>query len=554
MKNIKMPFSIKIHTFLVLIFSFIAVFISYNIYLLNWNLNSIYVFIWSIYLFVFSLIFLKNPKKFAILHFINYFLFIWSLAWIWYLILNLDKEYTKLLENWFYWVINDFKLYILDIYVTEVLIFFAVLWWILAIMYIYLIYAFIIYKIRLNKWEEKLDNKYLTEEWQSSWVIASFLLSIFILWAFYFLYFNIPYRFSKVPDEYFTTKYQNLPINDEWNWINEIINFEKNYKIDENLQKETTDLFSCLTSKKEDQNQNSTWWPACKNEKLKEIYKNLNNSMPSKEEEKLIVEFIQNLDLYKFKKDLANSVKDNFIKVLSIDKWNKIIEKILEKKFIKSDISEISYNWIFNQIRANFYNAIFYLNKNENEKGLKYITNNYLLWKKLMDWDINLIWLLTWNQITKMSLLELDFITNNYIILPKEKEVLVSILKKEIDIKANRKNAIIWDYYYYINELNKVTLNDSLFFDKNQTKELFKSILFNEIEEKYNEDYSICSGLFKEEWTSFYETFKYENIFKKNVIWFSLAFNRCSSIYSAQNKKLEDTENLRKEILEKLKK
>jgi len=42
-----------------------------------------------------------------------------------------------------------------------------------------------------------------------------------------------------------------------------------------------------------------------------------------------------------------------------------------------------------------------------------------------------------------MSLLELDFITNNYIILPKEKEVLVSILKKEIDIKANRKNAII---------------------------------------------------------------------------------------------------------------
>jgi len=42
--------------------------------------------------------------------------------------------------------------------------------------------------------------------------------------------------------------------------------------------------------------------------------------MPSKEEEKLIVEFIQNLDLYKFKKDLANSVKDNFIKVLSIDK------------------------------------------------------------------------------------------------------------------------------------------------------------------------------------------------------------------------------------------
>jgi len=42
-------------------------------------------------------------------------------------------------------------------------------------------------------------------------------------------------------------------------------------------------------------------------------------------------------------------------------------------------------------------------------------------------------------------------------------------------------------------------LNDSLFFDKNQTKELFKSILFNEIEEKYNEDYSICSGLFKEE-------------------------------------------------------
>lgn len=351
---------------------------------------------------------------------------------------------------------------ILNIFAIKFSLFFIIQ----IVLNIFFLYKISNFKKSLNiHWKNSINSKLnivnYTNINQLKNIFISYLLVISSLIIFYFSYYNIPtFNLKYIDDTYFenTYKYKDKDITYEDNWIKYVKEYSKYIKNLEYIEDEQ--IFS---------------------------------------------------DISKWKKIKKNELK--LEKINEIDKLRLWINRIISKKAIIDNPKNnyLDLQWFTIMARETIQNSLYYLNKWDNNKWIKYLTDNYILWNMLITsywWYIPFI---VWMSIQNITITELNYILNNYVLDKNSLEYIKNIIISSNDITNSFKNAIKYEYYsinYETSQSDKIAKNWSIiFFTKDYFNYWLKNMYYWNINWNYN---LFCNDnvdwkneiLFKKNWLS----------------------------------------------------
>ncbi len=494
MQTIKIPFSIKFYFFFVLMgifLSLLGIDYWYWYYWLNYLLKGgIISLLLSIIQVVLIFKYFNNPKKYSNINI--YFIIFILLLYIWLTIyksffliiiilyhliflykfikfkkiLNLDQnneeienETKKEIPN-----IKDSKIftYIKYIFFTiyQLIVFFFVFiiiislfseatnYYIAFIKAIILIIIFIaqfiyIFKSIKRKNNYKITKIEYTNENQYKNVLILYLIIIISFTIFYFVQYSKVIDFKYIDDNYFNIPEQYKNISDKENWFGDLKRYwehinsldfieDKNFRNEEYMSKVISD----------------TW--------------------------------------ISFKFDID--------RVKEIDKLRLWIDEIINKEAIVYNFDENypSLDWLSMMTRESLYNALYYLEKWEEEKAISYLIENYKLSKLLISSYWTLVNFIVWITINTITLSDLEFIMNNYELKDSTLNYIKNNFESSIDINSSFEISMNYEYNYILSELliktpETVNINWTLiFFSESYLKEWLKNVYYW-ISQMYND-------------------------------------------------------------------
>jgi hypothetical protein len=358
-------------------------------------------------------------------------------------------------------------------------------YWFLIIATILLIINYLILSnfIRINKLlkKENIEDKFYSEKPQEKWLLITFW--IFILWLiiFYFSYYTKWYEFEKIPDSYFddTELYKN--VDSEENWHKKLGEFI---------------YWKWWIDKSDDDRKFYTKEKIKQNKKIIEIFKvdtdNFYNNSGS----------LENIDLSKDRVELIDKLRNTF--------W----EISQTKDFIRAKKRYyITLWWISQLSRETIHNVIYYLNNWNTKKWLKYLIEDYKIWKLFIWWYSSLVEKIRWTRISTYSQKNINYILYNYKLKKENLLYLKENIKNSKNIDWVFKKAIIYDYNNVIwnfendkynnchnncdsfeekfmwpikSSKNKLKLNSLIFFSNNYLKEKIKNAYYVWLKTNYN--------------------------------------------------------------------
>ena len=308
---------------------------------------------------------------------------------------------------------------------------------IIILYHLIFLFKFIQFKkfLNLEEWDKK--NKYIkyTNKNQYKNVLISYGIVVLLFIIFYFVQYSKVINFKHIDDSYFNTPKQYLDISEDENWY-------KNLKL---------------------------YWEYRKN-----------------------IEFIEDKN-FRNEEYMNKVISDTWItfkfdidRVKEIDNLRLWIDKIINKKAIIYNFDENypSLEWLSMMTRESLYNALYHLEKWEEEKGINYLIENYKLSKLLISSYWTLVNFIVWITINNITLSDLEFIMNNYELKDSTLNYIKNNFENSIDINSSFEISMNYEYNYILSELltktpETVNINWTLiFFSKNYLKEWLKNVYY----------------------------------------------------------------------------
>lgn len=319
------------------------------------------------------------------------------------------------------------------------------------------------------------------------WIIS------FLLIVFYFWYYNRTYDFKRIDDNYF--KVERLYNDNDKKSFDKLFN-EKKLKFSREFGLEEKKIISLIQNEDTDKIEKIKWTRS-----MSDIYKNVSDI---KFDKKKIIEISM---FYNFLKDLLKETKDYSI---------------------YSDYTEIL------QInRYFFYNSLYYLEHNQEDKWVEYLLTNFDTSVNVFNYWWSFINISKWRVLLWLSIKELNFIIDNYKLNEENLKKIKNVLLTELDVDKVFNNSMKYEYNTLINELPE----NSLFFSKKDTSEILKNVfyVFSQ-DKKINNKESFIFSL-NEAWI--YDEDSYILYFKKNREWVKLVFETFS-MYEGYKDKIKN--------------
>ncbi len=511
--NIKIPFSFKIYVFLVnLLFLIWFIIIVDSIINILFFIDFIFLLIFNY--FVYQIYKYKNWA-------INIFMFILILhiCYIFYLP--------------FFWF-NSSNLELVNIF------FFIFAY---TVFPIWVLVKLFIFKRNIKIWIDKVNKRYITNKKQwwlflkiQAWIILFLLI-------FRFTYYDFPKDIEEIDDSYFITKYENTDIADEENmyFFFKEFNFEASPTEHESRYIKE-DIVECLYK------DNCYPWEfyEAKLEKLnwKEIVDNNKYQFLTDKVEILSVKIkLKNTDILYTFEDI--SYMEGIINDLSKRSYFKYPYSYDDLETLNKDY--VSYTWIIQYYRELRYQILYYLENDQEDKAIELVNNMLKIWNTIMSWDSEVINKLVGIKLLRIIYEHLDILIDNTTFTSKNKVIIRETLSKDIEksyldngLKNQYKYVKLWAmaFHNWVYEIwfNYDYSNKTTLFKLDEVIKMKKVYYYNIIENPHDDIERLQI-----------------NYFKSNIIWYIL-HNWLITTYSSQYKKLEDLEQKRQELVEKLEK
>lgn len=510
--DIKTPFTLKLYMFLVNLYIIIPM-ILLPIHIFD---SVIFIRLWTLVLVNILFFFILKNKLWAVWLFFAVF----SLPFIYVLfsiknLLDLINTWN-FLPNMFMFGANQELEYVF-LGIQAFLLIFGIL----------VLIKSIIYFKRIKKWPVLLDEKYLTEKEPTKWLFVSIVLSIILVFAYRFSYYD-NWRFEEVEDKFFVATYADMELKDEENLFKAIYEF----KWYENDEKDFRDeFFSCLYESK--CYENLAYY--------KEILSNFEKNWNKKEfnfnkaEEKTWKELFV---IKRFLKSKSNIWLKNTLE--TIKDFKKLKEFASKKYFIPNVKDELLKKEIYHLelIKASRFETFYLLNNSKETEAINLLASKIKYLKILANSDI-FSSIIIWNKYYQEALDDIKNILNNFKISEKSKKMLAEAISDKIDEKTTFENVFKRQYNYILKEIseNKNLKEDSTLYSLETTKKALKHVFYKKIENfKNNQETEFID----------YKT----SFLKSNIIWTDIVFYQDGIKYS--DLWLSETETKRQEILKKL--
>lgn len=413
----------------------------------------------------------------------------------------------------------------------------------------------------IKKWIEIVNKKLITNKNQTNnFIIWNIIIIIFLL-VFKFWYYWIEKNIQKIDSSFFVTKYQDINMEDKDNLYIDLKKFEYKelfkYKELREFKNIKLDMVSCLY---ENKCYNKSYykyliakaeWETNYKEKMGKIL-----AKPKTEKNKL--EFLKHKkwpdkvkqwdvitdkkEIFYVKVFLRKNI-DILYKFNNNDFFNKLIDELIQnlsnKKYYKYNITEKIIFTDFIQFNRELkYKVLYYINNNNEDKSIEILQAQINTLFTILKWDSSLIETLVAMTCLKMWFENIDLIIENYELSNNSKNILLSLLDKEINF-SSLNNSLKNEHKFALQYIKKLSSNTTLY-DFDYTNKWFEEIVFNRINNKW-----VISN-------SLLEKYKKLNFFKKNIIGQVLWQWNIDTSYESQYKKLWDLNNFRKEIIKKI--
>lgn len=469
---IKIPFLLKIYSFLLLVVWFMIIFISWSVAMVFLNdslrdnisfttptVNIVLLVIWIIsFSLSFQLLFFK--KNLNILH---YFILL-----IWIIFSSIAIIF------WIYILVTEWAI---GIDLSSI---------IFLIIFLFIdIFCILCYKkIRsfngLLKENEKntIPDLYTTES-QSKNIFFWFWIYAVVLSCFYIFYFNRPLDIKNIPDSYFNSDYSYIDKNWKENSFQELVSFiNENENISSKNSISDKKVHCILSKSKAD----------CDTYINEVTSRKINEPLPIKQ--------IKDRESGTWKYDISPIIKQDIKDKPFFDEINKLNDElykkvVLNKYYKNEDISGNNTTFVplLPYCRLSILSSLYDIQTWQQEIWIAKLVTNYKLWEYLMYWENqSVIWLLVWITITQITLNEMNFIVDNYKLDSPSKKLLSDNLKNEINIDWPYSNALKQEYKYInMNVLQLINLKTPLLFDGSEMNTIRANVYYNNIENKFEE-------------------------------------------------------------------